>query len=193
MNPVGAAVLALLAERGPAATVCPSEVARRLSAADWRRHRQGCGGRAVPDRPPGMSRAIVRWALAALYLVAAYFHLATPAPFVAITPGFVPYPEQVVFWTGMAEAAGAFALVQPYGHRLRQAGAIGLALYALCVWPANFNHALIDLAGSGSEGGGGSGGGLGPAYHLPRLAFQPVLIWAPLWAADLVRWPFRRV
>ena len=47
------------------------------------------------------------------------------------------------------------------------------AAYALCVWPANFKHALdgIDLPYIGSSW----------LYHGPRLAFQPVLIWwAPL-------------
>ena len=61
---------------------------------------------------------------------------------------------------------------------LRRAGGIGLALYALCVWPANVNHMLIDLART-------DGGGLPLAYHLPRLAAQPLLIWAALWAAGV--------
>ena len=54
----------------------------------------------------------------------------------------------------------------------------GLAAYALCVWPANFNHMFLELARSD--------GGLGLAYHLPRLAAQPLLIWLTLWASGAI-------
>ena len=132
-----------------------------------------------------MVRRLVRWLLAALYAVAAVAHLAAPAPFVGIVPGWVPWPGAVVALTGVAEGLGAVALVQPWWAPLRRAGAAGLALYALCVWPANVNHLLIDLARS-------DGGGLPLAYHLPRLAAQPLLIWAALWAGEVLDWPFRR-
>ena len=129
-----------------------------------------------------LARAIIIVLLAVLYLVAGRAHILDPAPFLAITPGWVPYPEAVVYWTGIAEIAGAFALLQPFGKRLRQAAGVGLAAYALCVWPANFNHFIIDLSRES--------GGWGLGYHIPRLAFQPVLICAPLWASQLVQWPF---
>ncbi|HEY6817654.1 MAG TPA: hypothetical protein VI168_19125 [Croceibacterium sp.] len=132
-----------------------------------------------------MVRRFVRWALAAIYAVAAVAHWLAPAPFVAIVPGWVPWPGAVVALTGVAEGLGAVALVQPWSARLRRAGAAGLALYALCVWPANLNHLLIDLAR-------GDGSGLPLAYHLPRLAAQPLLIWAALWAGEVTDWPFGR-
>ena len=28
-------------------------------------------------------------------------------------------------------------------------------------------------------------------YHVPRLLFQPVIIWWALWAGTVVDWPFR--
>ena len=130
-----------------------------------------------PDR-----RDATRWVIAAFYLVAGYFHLAAPAPFLQIMPDWVPYPVEVVYWTGIAEIAGAAALLQPAGPLLRKAGAIGLALYALCVWPANANHMLIDMARGD--------GGLGMAYHVPRMLAQPLLIWATLWCARVTDWPF---
>ena len=132
-----------------------------------------------------MIRRLVRWVLAALYAVAAVAHLVAPAPFVGIVPGWVPWPGAVVALTGVAEGLGAMALAQPWSARLRRAGAVGLALYALCVWPANVNHLLIDLART-------DGGGLPLAYHLPRLIAQPLLIWAALWAGEVLDWPFRR-
>jgi len=33
---------------------------------------------------------------------------------------------------------------------------------------------------------------LGWGYHAPRLLFQPVLIWAALYASEVAGWPFAR-
>lgn len=127
------------------------------------------------------ARRIARWVLAAAYLFAGIAHLRSPGGFVAITPGWVPFPEQVVALTGLAEIAGAAGLMIP---RLRRAAAIGLALYALCVWPANINHALNDIPLRGVH--------LSWWYHGPRLALQPVIIWWALWAGGVTDWPWRR-
>jgi uncharacterized membrane protein len=129
-------------------------------------------------------RRMGRLTLGLLYLVAAGFHLASPGPFLAIMPAWVPCPEQVVFWTGLAEAAGALALLQPWSPRLRRVGAVGLAAYAVCVFPANINHMLIDLAKAD--------GGMGLAYHLPRLAAQPLVVWLALWSGRAIDWPWRQ-
>jgi uncharacterized membrane protein len=123
----------------------------------------------------GRARALTRLALGLLYGAAGTLHLALPGPFLAITPGWVPHPSLVIALTGLAELAGAAGLVQPFSPALRRAAGWGLAAYALCVWPANVNHLLLDLARPDH--------GLGLAYHVPRLAFQPVLIWAALWAS----------
>ena len=65
----------------------------------------------------------------------------------------MPHPEAVIALTGLAELAGAAALLQPWSPGLRRAGGIGLALYALCVWPANVNHMIMDLGtGTGLTG-----------------------------------------
>ena len=87
----------------------------------------------------------------------------------------MPEPELVVAATGITEIAGALALLQPWSRRLRRAGGIGLALYALCVFPANINHMLIDMAREQPQ--------LGWAYHIPRMLLQPVLIWLALWVS----------
>ena len=97
-------------------------------------------------------------------------------------PGWVPAPEEVVLWTGIAEALGAIALLQPFSLPLRRAGAIGLALYAICVFPANINHFALDMARQD--------GGFGLAYHLPRMVLQPVLVWLALWTGGVIEWPF---
>jgi len=127
------------------------------------------------------ARAIARTILAGLYLVAGGLHLAASGPFLSIMPPWVPFPGPVVVFTGLAELAGAFGLMFP---RLRRAAGTGLALYAVCVFPANIQHAM---------------NGLGPAdalsgwwYHGPRLLLQPVIVWWALWAGEVVDWPFVR-
>jgi uncharacterized membrane protein len=127
---------------------------------------------------------IWRLVVALFYGVAGTLHLIKPAPFLAIVPHWVPLPAAVVALTGIAEIAGAAGLVQPFPAPLRRAAAWGLAAYALCVWPANFQHMALDLARPG--------GGLGLWYHIPRLAAQPLLIWLALWCGEVTRWPFRR-
>lgn len=131
----------------------------------------------------GMIRKGLMWLLAALYAVAGYLHITAPDPFLKITPQWVAWPEAVVLWTGIAELLGAAGLVQPWSIRLRKAAAIGLALYALCVWPANINHFTMDMARAD--------GGLGLAYHVPRMIIQPLIIWLALWAGGATDWPFR--
>ena len=127
-----------------------------------------------------MIRTSLRLLLALVYLIAGILHLKSPAGFLAITPDWVPFPEMVIAFTGLAEIAGAIGLMIP---RFRKAAGIGLALYALCVWPANFNHALNDIALGGEH--------LSWWYHAPRLAFQPVFIWLALWVGQVTNWPLR--
>lgn len=126
-----------------------------------------------------MVRKILRILAALAYLVAGVAHLRSPEGFLQITPGWVPYPEAVVEFTGIAEIAGAIGLMIP---RLRYAAGIGLALYALFVWPANINHAVNDIAIGGRD--------LSWWYHGPRLVLQPVIIWLALWVGDVTDWPF---
>jgi len=128
---------------------------------------------------PGIARTRIgaRWVLAALYLAAGILHLVAPATFMPIMPDWVPFPWQVILVTGACEVAGAAGLLIP---KLRRAAGIGLALYAICVLPANLKHAFSGQAQ------------LGWWYHGPRLAFQPVLVWWALFAGTVVDWPFGR-
>jgi uncharacterized membrane protein len=128
------------------------------------------------------ARLAMRWLMAAFYLAAGILHLRRPEAFLPIVPGWVPAPREIVLLTGAAEIAGAFGLLVP---RLRKAAGLGLALYALCVFPANIKHAFQDIAIPSLPRSWW--------YHGPRLALQPVLIWWALFAAGLVDWPWRRV
>lgn len=128
-----------------------------------------------------MIRTIMRYALAIFYLAAGIIHIVAPAPFLDIIPAWVPNPGAVVLWTGIAEVLGAFGLMQWSSLRLRQAAAIGLALYAVCVFPANINHFILDMSKPD--------GGVGLGYHVPRMLAQPLIVWAALWAGNVIDWP----
>ena len=122
---------------------------------------------------------LMRSVLAIFYFGAGVVHIISPSGFIKIVPHFVPWPAQVVFVTGLCEIAGALGLLLPTS---RKAAGIGLALYAVCVFPANINHALnhIDI-------------GVLPNswwYHGPRFALQPVLVWWALFCSGATQWPF---
>lgn len=130
------------------------------------------------------AQTIWRWALIVFYGAAGIVHLLRPAPFLAIMPAWVPQAQAVVALTGLAELAGAVGLAQPWSAQLRRSAGWGLAAYAVCVFPANVQHMLIDLARPDR--------GLGLGYHVPRLLLQPVIVWLALWASGATRWPFRK-
>ena len=126
------------------------------------------------------TRATLRVVLVLFYGAAGILHLASPDAFLPIMPLWVPWPREVILATGLCELAGAAGLL---ASRLRRPAAIMLALYAVCVFPANVRHALegIEVAGLPSSWW----------YHAPRLAAQPLLVWVALFAAGVVGWPLR--
>ena len=125
-------------------------------------------------------RTALRWLLIAAFLFAGLVHIARPDVFLRIVPSWVPMPRTTVILTGGCEIAGAIGLIVP---RLRWWAGVMLALYAVCVFPANIKHAF--------DYGHAYGFGRGWLYHGPRLLFQPVIVWWCLYAADAIDWPFR--
>ena len=90
-------------------------------------------------------------------------------------PPVVPHPQAVIILTGAAELAGAIGLFVP---RTRFLAGLMLALYAVCVYPANILQAVQDLS---------TGHGLGWSYHYPRLFAQPFICWWALAAGRVGR------
>jgi uncharacterized membrane protein len=127
------------------------------------------------------ARLVMRWAMAMFYLAAGIVHLRSPEAFLPIMPSFLPFPREIILVTGVAELCGAVGLMI---SRLRQAAGIGLALYALCVFPANIKHALEGIVIPSLP--------TSWWYHGPRLALQPVLIWWALFCSGVTDWPVRR-
>ncbi len=130
----------------------------------------------------GKGRMIARWLLGIAYLIGGIAHLVSPDGFVKITPAWVARPEEIVLITGLCEIAGATALL--FVPRLHRAAGWAFAAYAVCVYPANVNHALNNIALGGET--------LSWWYHGPRLLLQPVIIWWALWGTRIIDWPFKR-
>lgn len=122
----------------------------------------------------------MRVVLAIFYTAAGIAHLLAPTQLLAITPSWAPFQVQVIFVTGLFELAASTALLM---WSQRKYAGILMALYAFCVWPANFKHAIdgIDLPYISSSWW----------YHVPRLALQPVIIWWALFCSNAVDWPSR--
>lgn len=97
-----------------------------------------------------------------------------------IVPDWVPYPREIVQATGVCEIAGALGLLLP---RARALAGVMLALYAVCVFPANIKHAVDNIAVPGLPQSWW--------YHAIRLALQPVIVWWALFAGGIVTWPWR--
>jgi uncharacterized membrane protein len=128
-----------------------------------------------------MVRTFFRYLLALIYLIAGIAHLRSPTGFLQITPDWVPSPLLVVQLTGVCEIAGSIALA--FVPRLRIAAGWALATFAVCVFPANINHAINNVAMDGTQ--------MSWWYHGPRLLFQPVFVWWALYAGGATNWPFR--
>lgn len=118
--------------------------------------------------------------MALFYFAAGIVHLVATDAFLLIMPDWVPAPRDVVLATGVCEIAGAIGLMLP---RTRKLAGIMLALYAVCVFPANIKHALDNIQVPGLPSSWW--------YHAPRLAAQPLLIWWALYAAGVIDWPWR--
>ncbi len=126
-------------------------------------------------------RTVMRWIMIVFYGAAGVVHLTSPRAFLPIVPDWVPLPTAVVLITGACEIAGVVGLTIP---RLRWWAGVMLALYAVCVFPANIKHAMEGIA-------------VPPLpsswwYHGPRLVAQPILVWWALYCAGVVDWPFRK-
>ena len=125
-------------------------------------------------------RTGLRLVLAVLYVAVGVAHLRSTHGFLPIMPAWVPHPLEVILFTGVCEIAGGLGLLVP---PLRKAAGVMLALYAVCVFPANLHHALDHVVAPGLPSSWW--------YHGPRLAFQPVFVWWALFAGGVIEWPFR--
>ena len=101
--------------------------------------------------------------LAAFFVVAGANHFLSPQTYLAMMPGYLPFPNAVNLISGGAEVAGGLGILIP---RLRRYAAWGLIALLVAVFPANLNVALHGWEGVTI-----------PSWVLwARLPFQFVLI-----------------
>jgi len=120
-------------------------------------------------------RLALRIGMSAAFLFVGIDHLATPERYLPMMPPFVPFHEEVIFFTGLCEIAGAIGLLWPRFMRL---AALMLALYAVAVFPANIHNALNGLSVESLP--------QSTTYYWLRLAFQPLIIWWALYAGGVI-------
>jgi uncharacterized membrane protein len=119
--------------------------------------------------------ARMRLAMAVALLLVGSDHLLTPQRYLPMMPDLLPYHLELVLFTGLCELAGAIGLLLP---RWRRWAAPALALYFVCVFPANIKNALDGLNVEGL-----------PAatwYYWLRLPMQPLIILWALYAGELI-------
>ncbi|WP_201768342.1 DoxX family protein [Stutzerimonas azotifigens] len=127
----------------------------------------------VPGLPDW--RARMRLAMVLALLLIGADHWLTPARYLAMMPGYLPLHRPLVLFTGACEIAGALGLLLP---RTRRLAATMLALYFVCVFPANLHNALHGLAVDGLP--------RAQWYYWLRLPFQPLIIAWALYAGGLL-------
>ena len=119
-----------------------------------------CGGRSVRDA--------MRRALAVAFVFTGGSHLAMPQSFLVYFPPWVPFPEAIVYASGVVEVVGGLAL---FMGRYRAQIGLALAGYLLLIFPANVYAAVADVDEALP--------GLVDTSWYPwvRLPFQAIFIW----------------
>jgi len=122
--------------------------------------------------------ACMRLGLGGALLFAGVDHLANPWRYRPMMPSWVPAHEFVIAFTGLCEIAGAAGLQVA---RLRRLAGVLLAVYFVCVFPANIKNAVEGLSVTGLPSAAW--------YYWVRLAFQPLAIWWALTASGVLALP----
>ncbi|EMJ91336.1 DoxX family protein [Leptospira alstonii] len=82
-------------------------------------------------------KIISLYTMAILYIVAGILHFVLPRFYLRIMPPYIPYPEFIVYLSGVIEIGlGAMLLFS----ETRQLGAWGIILLLIAVFPANLYH-----------------------------------------------------
>jgi uncharacterized membrane protein len=121
-------------------------------------------------------KAVIRWLIGVLFVVAGANHFRLPAIYLAMIPPVLPHKELLNQIAGSAEILGGLGLLIP---GVRRWAAWGLILLLVAVFPANVYVALrghMDYLN------------VSPLVLWLRLPFQAVFIAAVAWAGGLGRW-----
>lgn len=121
-------------------------------------------------------RALGRWGLGAVLLLAGVGHFVSTQAFLAQVPPWMPAPEAVVYVSGVVELALGVALLVVRGKR-HLVGWI-VALFFVAVFPGNIWQFVEGREAFGLDT---------DAARFIRLLFQPVLVVWALWCTGAWR------
>ena len=122
-----------------------------------------------------MTRTAALRVIALIFVVSGVSHFVIPGAFERIVPKWVPDAHAAVWWSGVAEIAGAVGLLVP---RTRVVAAWCLIALLVAVFPAN-----VQMLMSAREAGASA---VYVAVLWARLPLQPLLIWW-VWSAGVAR------
>lgn len=129
--------------------------------------------------PGGASRpARMRAGMAVVLLFTGTDHLVNPWRYLPMMPDIVPWPRAIVLFTGLCEILGGLGLLW---HGTRRLAGIMLAIFFVCVLPANVKVAWQGIQIAGLEA---------PIWvYWARIPLQAVVCWWALYAAGVINWP----
>ena len=115
-------------------------------------------------------KSITVYCLALLYVVVGFKHFTDLDFFLVIIPPYIPYPELMVYTSGLIEITSSLLLIS---RKTRKYGALGLFVLLIAVFPANIYLFNSELAQSIY--------GISRQDALIRLPFQIPLLVIAYW------------
>jgi uncharacterized membrane protein len=113
-----------------------------------------------------MTRILLRWLLAAFFVLAGLNHFYMPALYAGMLPHGMPWPAGLVAISGAFEILGGVGVLVP---TFRRAAGWGLIALLVAVFPANVHAAMVG--------------------HVPGLRASPALLWFRLpFQAVFIAW-----
>lgn len=128
------------------------------------------------DEPMTLLKAVARWVLAGVLMVAGVGHFLRLDDFAAQVPPWIPWPTAVVYVSGAIELVLAMAVI--VARRSRPTVGWIVAAFFVIVFPGNLWQFIEarDAFGLDTD-----------VARFVRLLFQPVLVVWALWSTDAWR------
>lgn len=77
-----------------------------------------------------------RYLIGGMFVIAGILHFVYPSQYIRIMPRYIPKPQAMVFWSGVAELLGGVGIMLPM---LKEPAAWGLIALLLAIFPANWD------------------------------------------------------
>lgn len=116
-------------------------------------------------------RAVGRFVVALILLVAGIGHFRNTAEFTAQVPAWMPAPDLIIYVSGVVEIMLALALVAVSRHRVLVGWIV--AGFFIVIFPGNISQFLTQTDAFGLDS---------DAARFIRLLFQPLLVVLALWS-----------